>query len=328
MTDPSPSPPSPLPPPEVPPRRGLIPREELDFLPHVRWRFWAPILVLLVAFPTIWLTLRHRDLVARRDALVREYVQRVAPFASPYRAARSRLEALVLASLGAWEGEHRDPTFTWEALSHEPVLYARTRLGEIHGRDDLAASLRHRYPDQLMACMGLSFAWARDFLDKGAFLLPSHVEGIRNADTPERVRALRADLLLRLRRDIPDLQRALSLRYFVLAVDEAPLSIDGPTRVYVYDLRDGRLVLRARGTGEGLILVPFRIAGLPAPPPSTPRGRAPAVSQHDCAVANDVRAAMGIPRLGMSNVPAPPPPPGDGGPSPRATSPSNPPPGT
>jgi hypothetical protein len=118
------------------------------------------------------------------------------------------------------------------------------------------------------------------------------------------------------------------LRYFVLAVDEAPLSIDGPTRVYVYDLRDGRLVLRARGTGEGLILVPFRIAGLPAPPPSTPRGRAPAVSQHDCAVANDVRAAMGIPRLGMSNVPAPPPPPGDGGPSPRATSPSNPPPGT
>ncbi len=77
---------------------------------------------------------------------------------------------------------------------------------------------------------------------------------------------------LRLRRDRELIEQSLGRRYLLLAVDEAPLSIDGPTRVYVYDLRDGRQVLRARGTGDGLVLVPFRIAGLPAPPP--PRGAA------------------------------------------------------
>lgn len=304
MSDP---PESPSPSNEESPHRGLIPREELDFLPRVRWRFWGPVLAVLVIFPTVWLTLRHRELVRQRDGLAREYAARVAPLAPAYRGGRARIEGLILASLGEWAGDHRDPALTWEALTREPVLYARTRLGEIHGRDDLAASVRHRYADQLLACMAVQFAWARELLDKGAFLLPAQLEEIRNADTPERVAALRADLLLRLRRDRADLERSLGLRYFVLAVDEAPLSIDGPTRVYVYDLRDGRSVLRARGTGEGLLLVPFRIAGLPAPPPDSPRGRAPTVSQHDCAVANDVRAAMGLVRLGMRHVPDPPP---------------------
>ena len=55
------------------------------------------------------------------------------------------------------------------------------------------------------------------------------------------------------------------------------------------------------------MLIPFRIANLPAPPADSPRGRAPTVSQHDCAVANDVRAALGIARLGMSAVPDAPP---------------------
>lgn len=327
MSDPS------VPPPDAPegsPHRGLIPREELDFLPRVRWRFWGPILAVLIGFPAVWLTLRHRDLVRQRDALAREYADRVAPLAPAYRGGRARIESLVLASLGPWQGERRDPALTWEELTREPVLYARTRLGEIHGRDDLAASVRHRYADQLLACMGVQFAWARELLDKGAFLLPAHLEEIRNADTPERVHALRADLLLRLRRDRADVERSLGLRYFVLAVDEAPLSIDGPTRVYAYDLRDGREVLRARGTGEGLVLIPFRIAGLPAPPADSPRGRAPTVSQHDCAVANDVRAALGIARLGMSAVPDAPPPGdgGDGGAPADAAAPTNPPTGT
>ncbi len=325
MSNPPDSPPTP---PEESPHRGLIPREDLDFLPRVRWRFWGPVLAVLVIFPTVWFTLRHRDLVRQRDALVREYREGTAAVAPAYRGGRARIEALILASLGPWEGDHRDPGLTWDALAREPVLYARTRLGEIHGRDDLAASIRHRYADQLLACMGLQFAWARELLDKGAFLLPAHVEEIRNADTPERVQALRADMRLRLRRDRELIEQSLGRRYLLLAVDEAPLSIDGPTRVYVYDLRDGRQVLRARGTGDGLVLVPFRIAGLPSPPADSPRGRAPTVSQHDCAVANDARAVLGIPRLGMSNAPDAPPPSPDGGAPADAVSPANAPPGT
>lgn len=285
------------------PHRGMIPRSDLDFLPRIRWRFWLPVIAICAAFPVVWLSLRHHELVQRREALLREHAALTGPFAATYRATRDRLEGLILQSVGPWAGELRDPSLTWEGLTREPVLYARTRLGEIHDRADLAASVRHRYADQLTACLGIEFAWARELFDKGAFLLPSHVDTIRGAETPERVSALRADLRTRLGRDQAAIEAGLARRYFVLAVDEAPLSIEGPTRVYVYDARDGRPLLRARGRGDGLLLVPFRIAGLPAP--SAVRGRAPTVSQHDCAIANDVRHALGIEPLGIAHAPDP-----------------------
>lgn len=283
----------------------MIPRADLDFLPKVNWRFWGPVLTVLVVFPSVWLYLRHRDLEARRAELLREHATLTGTLAPRYNTARDRIEASILRSVGPYEGDLRDPAFTWEALSRESVLYARTRLGEIHDRADLAASVRHRYADQLLACLGVEFVWAREVFDKGAFLRPAYVDSVRGADTPERVNALRADLRVRMQRDREFISQGLERPYLVLAVDEGRISIEGPTRVYVYDLRDGRPLLRTRGEGNDLVLVPFRIAGLPAPAPGSARGPSPNVSQHDCAIANSVRHAIGVPVMGLMHGPDP-----------------------
>jgi hypothetical protein len=92
------------------------------------------------------------------------------------------------------------------------------------------------------------------------------VEAVRDASDAERLHALREDLLFRLRRDTARSSSASRRRYLVLGVDEGRASVDGPTRVYVYDLRDGRPVLRARGRGDDLVFIPFQIAGSPRPP--------------------------------------------------------------
>jgi hypothetical protein len=299
-----PSPPSSDNEPEAP-HRGMISRADLDFLPKVNWRFWGPVLFVLVAFPSVWLYLRHRDLEARRAELLREHATLTGSLAPRYNTARDRIETAILRSVGPYEGDLRDPVFTWEALAREPVLYARTRLGEIHDRADLAASVRHRYADQLLACLGVEFLWARELFDKGAFLRPSYVDSVRGADTPERVNALRADLRVRMQRDQEFISHGLARPYLMLAVDESRLSIEGPTRVYVYDLRDGRPLVRTRGEGNDLVLVPFRIAGLPAPAPGAPRGRPLNVSQHDCSIANSVRRAIGVPVTGLVHGPEP-----------------------
>ncbi len=283
----------------------MIPRGDLDFLPTINWRFWAPVLVVVIAFPAIWLYLRHRDLEARRAELLREHAALTGSLAPRYNATRDRIETVILQSVGPWQGALRDHGLTWESLAGEPVLYARTRLGEIHDRSDLAASVRHRYADQLMPCLGLELAWARELLDKGAFLRPSYVDNVRGADSPERVSALRVDLRGRLQRDRAFIEQSLARRYLVLAVDEGRTPVEGPTRVYVYDLADGRPLLRARGEGNDLVLVPFRIAGIPAPPRGSSPGRVPNLSQHDCAIANSVRSAIGAPMMGIAHGPDP-----------------------
>ena len=79
--------PSPTPP--KAPHRGLIPREGARLPAPRAMALLGPILAVLIGFPAVWLTLRHRDLVRQRDALAREYAERVAPFAPAYRGGRA-----------------------------------------------------------------------------------------------------------------------------------------------------------------------------------------------------------------------------------------------
>ncbi len=285
------------------PHRGFIDRSELPFLPRVRWRFWLPILFVLVAFPTVWLTRRAREGRLLRQRLLREHSSLTQDIGPEYLSHRTLFQHWISDAAGPYPGDFHTPDITYASLTAQPVLYARTRLGEIHGTDTAIAAIQHRYPDQLTACLGVESVFLREILSKGEFLLPSYVDYVRRTDDPDRLHALREDLLFRLRRDTGTILQGLRHRYFVLAVDEAPLSIDGPTRVYIWDVPAQRLVLRDRSDGDRVVLIPFRLAGMPGPPPHSGAPSRPAtVSQHDCSVAGAVRSTLGAPLLGMDHA--------------------------
>lgn len=293
--------------------RGMIPRDELPFLPQIKWRFWAPVLAVLVAFPLVWGIKRDRDARRMREQLLREHAALTASLGPDYRAVRQFVEASALEAVGPYAGDLRAPELTLEGMTREPVLYGRLRVHEVHAPADVAASIRHRYPDQLGACLGVEALLARELFDKGAFLLPSFVDAVRGAGSSERLHALREDLIFRLRRDTAMLVNHLRRRYLVLAVDEARASVDGPTRVYVYDLTARRVLLRARAEGTDVRVIPFQMVGLPTPPPRARPLTGDSVSGHDCSVANAVRRALGVEPLGMLHAPDAPRPAADAG---------------
>jgi hypothetical protein len=282
----------------------LIQPEELEpFRPRVNWRFWAPILSILLLFPVVWGLYRYREARGRRAQLLREHALLTGELAPAYRARRALVERLVLESVGPYAGDLRAPGFGYPRLTREPVLYARTRLGEVRDLGGVARSIRHRYPDQLLGCLGTEALPAREFFDKGEFLLPEFVDAVREAGSVSRLAALRSDLRFRLRRDTPLLADGLRRPLLVLVVDEAPVSIDGPSRVYVYDLSEGRPLLRVRGGAGDVALVPVRIHGLPAPPPTPSTAPRPTVSLHDCGVAGAVRRALGVDSTPLHHLP-------------------------
>lgn len=298
--------------------RGMIPRDELPFLPQIKWRFWVPVLGVLIAFPLVWGVKRDREARRMRERLLREHATLTASLGPDYRATRQFIETSALEAVGPYAGDLRAPDLTLDRLAREPVLYGRLRVHEVHAPSDVAASIRHRYPDQLGSCLGVESLFARELLDKGAFLLPSFVDAVRGADSTERLHALREDLIFRLRRDTGLLVQHLRRRYLVLAVDEARASVDGPTRVYVYDLVARRAVLRARGDGSDVRVIPFQMVGLPTPPPRAHPLTGASVSGHDCSVANTVRRALGVEPLGMVHAPDAPVPAADAGALPPA----------
>lgn len=293
-------------PPDASRQRGMIPADELTFRPQVRWRIWIPVLVGLVTIVAVYFVVETRRARRLRAQLLAEHALLTESLAPPYRHLRSQIESLTFGAVGAWQGTYTAPGFTMADLAREPVLYGRVRLGEIHRVEDVPASIRHRYADQLAACLGVETHAVHQLYSKGDFLMPSYVDSVRGVESGDRLAALRQDLQFRLRRDTPDLVQWSRRRYFVLAMDEAALSIDGPTRLYVWDLRDGRPVFRTRGEGNETVIIPVRIAGMPGGgrPVPQPTGRLN-LAQHDCAVANQARMQLGVEVLSMRNAPRP-----------------------
>lgn len=261
-------------------------------------------LAVLVGFPIVWSVKRRREAEARRAALLAEHATLTASLAGDFRARRAQLLGAISRDVGPWSGPQRDASFRFETLASEPVLYGRVRVREVNDEAGALRAVLHRYPDQFTSCLGVQFVWARELLDKGSFLMPDFVDAVRGSDDADRLRALREDLLFRLRRDTETLTAGLRPRYFVLVVDEAAVSVDGPSRVFVHDLSgDARVLVSARGDGRDVVIVPFQIQGIAAPPPRTGTLPRMGVTQHDCSIANTLRQAFGEAPAVIENTP-------------------------
>jgi hypothetical protein len=283
----------------------MLDDSDAEFRPRVRWVFWIPIAIFVVGMVTAYFITERRKERRLRTQLLSEHALLTESLAPPYRELRGKIERLIVSAAGPWQGTYTAPGFTMQQLAREPVLYGRVRLNEVHNAREAAASIQHRYPDQVAACMGLEIEWVHQVYFRGDFLMPDYVESVRHEDGSMRLSALRQDLEFRLRRDTPDIVQWTRRRYLVLSVDEAALSIDGPTRVYVWDLRNEQILLRARGDSSDSMLIPVRIAGIPGGGAPIPHASDRlTLTQHDCAVANIAREQLGVEVLSLHNAPA------------------------
>jgi hypothetical protein len=281
-------------------QRGMLARTELPFLPKVRWGIWIPIIVFIVGMVAAYVISEKRRGQRMRAQLIAEHTMLTATLAPPYRDLRSKIERLALTAVGPWQGTYTAPGFTAQQLAGEPVLYGRVRLGEIHRLQDVEASIRHRYPDEIASCAGLETEQVNEAYRRGDFLMPSYVDGVRGISDGDRLAALRHDLHFRLERDTHDIVQWTRRKYLVLAVDEGAASISGPTRVYIWDLRTSQPMLRARGDAGTTMIVPIRIAGIPGGGRPVPQvGASATLAEHDCSVANVVREQLGIQTLSL-----------------------------
>lgn len=285
----------------------MIPKDEVESLRQpIKWKLVVPVALAVVAMIAGYFYDAARRSRQLKEALLREHrmITDVLPVTPAYREMRARIARLAFSVIGPYQGDFRAEGFSMADLAREPVLYGRVRLPEIHRLEDVAPSIRHRYADQIGSCMGLETNAVSEFYRRGDFLMPSYVEAVRGVSDGDRLRVLREDLRFRVERDAAELLSWARRRYFVLSVDEAALSIDGPTRVYIWDLSNDRMVFRTRGSGEDTVIIPIRIAGMPGGGRPVPRpSNTLALTQHDCSVANLARRQLGVAVIEMGNVP-------------------------
>ncbi len=278
--------------------------ERAAFMPRFPWR-WVILGVVAVGFLVgSYLWRQHDKTVTLRTRILASYHGELSPFIERYEAFREKIDGLVLSVKDNDPPEtYADPRLNLSALHQGQGLYLRLSREQAQTSEGIALAAKDFLRDGIGRCLGIAPTSLRGFYESGEFLLPSWPEEVETASLA-RLEVLEADLTRRVDRDLPGIATAMQAQYLLVIIQQTNLRAESPSDVYIWDLRDDKLLLSVRTEPVGR-LVPVRIAlpGVDVPRTATPELN-DSILATDCGIAAQVKAAAGEPAMGWgSEVP-------------------------
>jgi hypothetical protein len=264
------------------------------YLPRIPWRY---VLLGMLSLATViggYLFKEQRKAVELRASILRVHETELAPAREAYIAAREKLERLVQSAAEAPTENVIDKRLHLPGLRSGTGLYLRLPLSAASDKADLAAHARAMEPDMIPNCLGLAPGSARGLYEKGEFLLPEFVAGLKEQDSVMHLRVRDDTLLRHIRSDLPSVLGSLRADWFLLVLQEGENRRDAPVRVFLWNLAHEELLLRARVQSQGILLTSHILST--GTNPST----APEIKQRDTGAANDCSIAAELKRLTKS----------------------------
>ena len=259
------------------------------FLPRLPWRYLA-LLAVVVGLVSVGFNWRQEQRAAAlRVELRRVHTTELNGLRGEYEAARAKLAQLIGSAAAApLEAAEVDAGFRFESLRDGPGLYLRLPLAEAGSAEAIAQPARAMEPDWIPGCLGLEPTTGRELYEIGEFLLPSFIEAV-DSENLMQLRVREETLNLRMNKDLPELRAAMAPAWFMLVLQEGKSRSEQPVRVFLWDMRGNKQLLRARVRAQG-IMFSGRILSLGSAAPSGGQNNAAgAVEANDCSIASELR---------------------------------------
>ncbi len=293
------------------PARPVSSDERNPYGPKLPWKWILGGALLIALLAGSFLFEQHRKAEALRTAIDQTYAAHVRPAADQVQRFRAKIEGWVMkAARGGPPTTFVDPRLSLVRLHDARGLYLRLPTLEARTADGIAEGAGHMEPDAIGHCLGVEPVPLRTLYEKGGFLSPAWLKQVGEADGVMRLRVLEDDLARRAGRDLPILVGLTRADYFLLVLQEGKNRRDAPVDVFLWNMRDGKSLLRAHVQAEG-VLIPVHIALQ-----GVPRAAAPTLYQggaNDCSIAAKLKALTGQPApqfdATLPPAPATPPPP-------------------
>jgi hypothetical protein len=275
--------------------------ERAAFMPRFPWR-WVILGVVAIGFLSgSYLWRQHDKTVTLRTRILTSYHGELSPFVERYGAFRDKIEGLVMGVKDDDPPEtYADPRLNLSALHQGQGLYLRLSREQAQTPGGIALAAKDLLRDGIGRCLGVAPTSLRGFYESGEFLLPAWPEEVETADLA-RLEVLEADLSRRVDRDLPSIATAMQAQYLLVIIQQTNRRAEAPSDVYIWDLRDEKLLLSVRTEPVGR-MVPVRIAlpGVDVPRTPTPDLN-DSILATDCAIAAQVKEAAGEPAMGWSS---------------------------
>jgi hypothetical protein len=260
---------------------------------RIRWRW---IIFGAIAFTAVIVVHRVREnqkASVLRAEIVRVHETELNEVSGRYLALRDKIESWIVEASSKTADNFIDPRLNIDGLRKGNGLYLRLRFAYAVSKEKIAAYAVKVRPDAIAQCLGLEPAWAREFYEKGQFLLPQWLDEVRRSNDVMRLRVIDDELALRIRRDLPKLADLLKSDWFLLVLQHGETRHDEPVDVFLWDIKRGESLLRARIKAKGM-LVPIRFDAKDAPAPAKPPSiESMSAAADDCSIAAKIKAMAG-----------------------------------
>jgi hypothetical protein len=276
------------------------PQAEDDDQAYMRRMPWRWIIFGAIALTAVIVFYRVREnqkAAALRAQIVLVREKNLKEVSEKYQALRDRIENWIVKSSSTIADNFIDPRLNIAGLRSGKGLYLRLRFGYAVSKEKIAAYAVKAEADAIAQCLGLEPAWARDLYEKGQFLMPQWLNEVRSSNDVMRLRVIDDELALRIRRDLPKVVELLKSDWFLLVLQHGETRHDEPVDIFLWDIRRGESLLRARIKAKGM-LVPLRFDAKDAPaPPRKPLSEYSAAQQaaaaDDCSIAAKIKSMAG-----------------------------------
>jgi hypothetical protein len=235
----------------VPARPDFGEAKRSGFLPRLPWRYLAG-LALLVAIVIAGFNWRQAQRAAALRVEIRKiHEQDLRELRGEYQGALDKLQKLISGAADLpVEPTEVDGRLRLETLRGQPGLYLRVPLEDAAHVDDAALQME---PDWIPGCLGWNPTTARELYEIGAFLQPEFIAKL-DEENVMKLRVREDTLSQRMEKDVAGLRAAMNAPWFMLVLQEGPSRSEQPVRVFLWDMRENKLVLRARVRAQGILL--------------------------------------------------------------------------
>ncbi|RLB57341.1 MAG: hypothetical protein DRJ42_00575 [Deltaproteobacteria bacterium] len=275
--------------------------EERAFKPRFPWR-WVILGTVTIGFLVgSYLYRQHDKTETLRGQILTSYHGELGPFTERYADFRDKVEGLILDAAENGPPEtYADPRLQISSLYQGHGLYLRLSREQASTPEGIAIAAKDLLRDGIGRCLGIAPTSLRGFYEAGEFLLPAWIEEAETADLA-RLRVLESDLVLRVDRDLPGIATAMQAEYLLVIIQETNLRAEAPSDAYIWDLREGRLLLSVHTEPVGrLVQVRIALPGVEVAP-SPGIDISDSIIAIDCGISAQIKEAAGEPAMGFDS---------------------------
>ncbi len=233
-----------------------------------------------------------------REQMYDQHAKQVAPTLETLEETRINLRQKALSVKSGAANRLVEAEAPLSALHDEKIVYLKVLATDLASEEALQIAIDAEEEDAVGACLGLELIELSVFSEVPEVLTAKWLAGAEETNDMMRLSVREEQLTRAIERELPALAERVPADYFLLLVVQGHSRLRDPVDVFLWDLKDDRLVLRSRTENRGRLITVLSQIG---PKTDGARAKGDPIVTADCSIAAHIKGQLGEPTMDLAS---------------------------